>query len=98
MIVSSLIILIISFGAYSRPLCFLPLFSCEGEHAVVEVDGIDAGAAGDGCVWDFGGAEALCVHKVQTAGEDSVLAVTFMPIMISRDNPVRAQETDQVEM
>lgn len=57
---------------------FLRLSAGEEEHAVVEVDGIDAGAAGDGCVWDFGGPEALCVHKVQTAGEDSVLAVTFM--------------------
>lgn len=32
---------------------FLRLADGEGEHAVVEVDGIDAGAAGEGCVWNF---------------------------------------------
>lgn len=57
---------------------FLRLADGEEEYAVVEVDRIDAGASGEGCVWDFSGVEALCVNKVQTAGEDSVLAVTFM--------------------
>ncbi len=57
---------------------YIRLADEEGEHAMIEVDRMDAGASGDGCVWDFSGAEALCTHKVQTAAEDSVLAVKFM--------------------
>lgn len=57
---------------------YIRLADGEGVHAMIEVDRMDAGASGDGCVWDFSGAEALCTHKVQTAAEDSVLAVKFM--------------------
>lgn len=32
---------------------YIRLADEEGEHAMIEVDRMDAGASGDGCVWDF---------------------------------------------
>lgn len=49
-----------------------------GIYGVFEVNDLAPGASGRDCIWDFSGAETLCLHKATVAAEDSLIALSFM--------------------